>query len=79
MVTVSQSHIEDCVSPDMPLRADSILTLARSLIEANMTSNTSEDVIDENCLDVNTSKDDEPHDKKEVDGLEFMLIIFQFM
>ena len=45
----------------MPPQADSILPLAMSPIVANMTSNTSEDVNDGNCLDVNASKDDELH------------------
>ena len=58
---VPQSNVEDCRSPDMPPQADSILPLAMSPIVANMTSNTSEDVNDGNCLDVNASKDDELH------------------
>ena len=67
---VVQSDVEDCVSPDMPVQVDSILPLAMSPIIANMTSNSSEDVNDGNCLDVNASKYDELHDKKEVDELE---------
>merc|ERR1719320_2261102 len=63
-----QSDVNDCVSPEC--QADGILPLATSPILANMTSNSSEDVNDGNCLDVNASKYDELHDKKEVDELE---------
>ena len=62
------------MSPDMPLQAESILPLAMSTILANMTSNSSEDVNDGNCLDDNASKYDELHEKKEVDGLEFAAV-----
>jgi len=65
---VVQSDVNDCVSPEC--QADGILPLATSPILANMTSNSSEDVNDGNCLDVNASKYDELHDKKEVDELE---------
>ena len=71
---VVQSDVEDCVSPDMPVQADSILPLAMSTILGNTTSNSSEDVNDGNCLDDSTSKYDELHDKKEVDGLELAAV-----